>query len=77
MLTAERLETETDRGLKTLKWVLPGGRRNEALDCRCYAIAGLNIANPSFDQIADAGGPRPVQYSKPKQKRNLSNGIKV
>lgn len=37
------------------KWVwekLPGHRRNEALDCRNYALAGLKIIDPDFDALA-------------------------
>lgn len=49
MLTAEQLVTAQKGGHKKLSWYLPKGRRNEALDCRVYAIAALNILNPNFD----------------------------
>ena len=42
-------EREVIRG-NSIKWEkLPGHRRNEALDCRNYALAALKIANPDFD----------------------------
>lgn len=46
-LLSETLEqTQTKRGT-TLAWVkLPGHNRNEALDCRNYALAGFKIINP-------------------------------
>lgn len=56
MLTAERLITKRIHGQRSLQWELPSGRRNEALDCRCYAIAALNILNPNFEAL-DAAGP--------------------
>ena len=41
-LTAERRETTLYRGRQIQRWVLPPGRRNEALDCRVYAFAALH-----------------------------------
>lgn len=40
-LTAERIVTTRYRGRIRRQWVLPGGKRNEALDCRVYATAAL------------------------------------
>jgi phage terminase large subunit GpA-like protein len=40
-LTSERLVLEKVGGITSRKWVLPKGRRNEALDCRVYAYAAL------------------------------------
>lgn len=51
MLTAEKLEKKWSNGRYRLQWVLPNGRRNEALDARAYAIAALNILNPDFDSL--------------------------
>ena len=40
MLTAEKRITTIDKaGRPVRKWVLPSGQRNEALDCRVYALA--------------------------------------
>jgi len=38
-IIAERLVTKYVRGYATAEWVLPRGRRNEALDCAVYAYA--------------------------------------
>jgi phage terminase large subunit GpA-like protein len=40
-LTAERIVTTRYRGRTRRQWVLPAGKRNEALDCRVYATAAL------------------------------------
>lgn len=40
-LTSERLITKLANGQKYRVWELPGGRANEALDCRVYAYAAL------------------------------------
>lgn len=39
-LTSERLVTRYVKGHARLEWVKPVGRRNEALDCAVYALAG-------------------------------------
>jgi phage terminase large subunit GpA-like protein len=39
-LTSERLVTRYIKGRPKLEWVKPAGRRNEALDCAVYALAG-------------------------------------
>ena len=41
-LTAERLVTRYLRGRARLEWVKPPGKRNEALDCAVYALAGAH-----------------------------------
>jgi phage terminase large subunit GpA-like protein len=51
MLTAERLNVKRSHGQRVLQWDLPAGRRNEALDCRAYSIAALNILNPNFEAL--------------------------
>jgi phage terminase large subunit GpA-like protein len=43
-LTAERLVTKYVKGRPRLEWVKPNGRRNEALDCAVYALAGAHFA---------------------------------
>lgn len=76
MLTAEKLLEKVSHGKKTLAWELRAGRRNEALDCRGYATAALNILNPNFDAMALNG---PVSAApKPLIKRKIgviSKGI--
>ena len=41
-LTAERLVTRYVRGHARMEWVKPPGKRNEALDCAVYALAGAH-----------------------------------
>jgi phage terminase large subunit GpA-like protein len=41
-LTAERVVTRYVKGHPRLEWVKPAGRRNEALDCAVYALAGAH-----------------------------------
>ncbi len=43
-LTSERLVTKYVKGRPRLEWVKPAGRRNEALDCAVYALAGAHFA---------------------------------
>ena len=43
-LTSERLVTKYVKGRPRLEWVKPNGRRNEALDCAVYALAGAHFA---------------------------------
>jgi len=40
-LTSERRELKIQSGKKFWVWTLPGGRANEALDCRVYAYGAL------------------------------------
>lgn len=42
-LTAERMVTRYVKGHARLEWVKPPGRRNEALDCAVYALAGAHM----------------------------------
>jgi phage terminase large subunit GpA-like protein len=57
-------------------WVLPIGRKNEALDIRNYALAALQILRPDWDQLAvsdlgDMVNERRVFYN-----HNLNNHLK-
>jgi phage terminase large subunit GpA-like protein len=48
-LTAERLITKYVKGFATQEWLLPAGRRNEALDCAVYALAAAHqLGLPRF-----------------------------
>jgi len=52
MLTAEKCIPKFVRGKASRLWVLKsGGRRNEALDCRVYAMAALELLNPNLNMI--------------------------
>jgi len=50
-LTAEKLVTRYHKGFPVRKWEKPSGSRNEALDCRVYALAALHILNPDLEQL--------------------------
>lgn len=52
MLTAERLVIRYVKGQPVREWHKPDRARNEALDCRVYALAALKIMNPSFKRLA-------------------------
>ena len=51
-LTAERIQTKFVNGHPSRIWVMPKGRRNEALDYRVYSMAALHILNPNLDRLA-------------------------
>lgn len=64
-LTAEKLVTRYIKGQPIREWHKPDKARNEALDCRNYALAALKIMNPSFKRLAEryampAPGTEPV-----------------
>lgn len=77
-LISERMvKQKTVSGFKW-KWEkLPGHRRNEALDCRNYALAGVKILDPDFDALvrrlkerADEKAAKPAAAaSAPRRKR--------
>ena len=51
-LLSEKLEMKTERGRTRWAWVkLPGHERNEALDCRNYALAALRVLDPDMDRV--------------------------
>lgn len=51
-LTSERVKIEYHRSYPVKTWVLPSGRRNEALDSAVYSLAAAMIINPLFTQIS-------------------------
>lgn len=52
-LTAEECHVVWKAGRKVKKFVNPSGRRNEALDIRCLALAARELRNPDFAVIAE------------------------
>ena len=51
-LLSEKLVMKTDRGRTRWAWEkLPGHERNEALDCRNYALAALRVLDPDMDKV--------------------------
>ena len=51
-LTAEKIVTKYRRGFKRREWVLTRSR-NEALDCRVYALASLTVLNADLKMLAN------------------------
>ena len=83
-LISERLvKRRTASGYKWTWEKLPGHRRNEALDCRNYALAGVKILDPDFDALArrlkerteesqaEKKTPAPQQAQRPRRKKKL------
>jgi phage terminase large subunit GpA-like protein len=50
-LTAEKAMKRRMGGREVIKFIKPGGRRNEALDIRCYNRAALHLLDPNFDKL--------------------------
>jgi len=65
-LTAERREVTLYRGRQIQRWILPPGRRNEALDCRVYAYAalhGLLMSGSKLPAAATVAPPAPAAHT--------------
>lgn len=61
-LLSERLILKTERGRTRWAWVkLPGHERNEALDCRNYALAALRILSPDMDAVENRLRDKPEE----------------
>ncbi len=52
-ITAEKLTIRYIKGQPIREWSKPDRARNEALDCRVYALAALKIMQPSFKRLAE------------------------
>lgn len=63
-LTAERLVTRYVKGQPVREWHKNDRDRNEKLDCRVYAFAGLRLMQPSFKRLKE----RLAMPEKPDQK---------
>ncbi len=57
MLTAEKKVLKFSRGKRIYVYACPSGKRNEALDCRVYALAALRLSQQRFgvdlDELAN------------------------
>jgi Phage terminase large subunit (GpA). len=76
LLSEKLVLTHTKRGSKWMWEKLPGHTRNEALDCRNYAMAGLKIIDPDMDAVerrlkglAEPQKLKPVQQPRPPRKK--------
>ena len=80
-LLSEKLVMKTERGRTRWAWVkLPGHERNEALDCRDYALAAFRVLDPDLDAVeARLKGltAATAQTSQPqhKKRKKVSGGI--
>lgn len=76
-LLSEKMVMKTDRGRTRWAWEkLKGHERNEALDCRNYALAAFRILDPDLDAVErrlrglDSPGKQPeVQQPKPRRSK--------
>jgi len=58
-LTSEEIRTKFFHGKAALYFFLPKGRRNEALDCRAYALAALNSGSVPWEALLRAAPTEP------------------
>mgnify|MGYP001352752644 CR=1 FL=1 len=82
-LISERMVRKRTAGGYKMAWEkLPGHRRNEALDCRNYALAAVKILDPDFDALAirlkalatpqhEEKRPEPAKQQKPRRRRKM------
>lgn len=73
-LLSERLVMKSDKGRTRWAWEkIPGHERNEALDCRNYALAALRIIDPDMDAVAARlNGLAAQKQEQPTQNRRRS-----
>lgn len=76
-LTAERLITRFVRGQPVREWHKPDKARNEALDCRQYALAALKIMNPSFRRLRERMEAHPRAQAAAPQLQKLVKDMKT
>lgn len=75
MYVSEYLDKVWSQGKYKLRWILPQGRRNEALDCRCLSIAALTIIVPDFDNLPINQPIVLQQKPMPQRRRKMGKGI--
>ena len=69
-LLSERLVLSTTPTGNRWRWEkIPGHERNEALDCRNYALAGLELLNPDWDAIERARKVPKGSVTAPRKRR--------
>ena len=80
-LTAEKIITKYRRGFKRREWVLMRPR-NEALDCRVYALSAFTILNADLQKISERQSDSQIQVdhkvnpNRLKHYRKHSNFVK-
>lgn len=72
-LLSEKLVMKSERGRTRWAWVkLPGHERNEALDCRNYALAAFRVLDPDMDAVERRiknTGTAPERADAPKKRQ--------
>lgn len=71
-ITAEKLTMRYVKGQPIREWRKPDKARNEALDCRNYALAALKIMQPSFRRLAEKFGVA-NDNAPPERRKRLPN----
>ena len=80
-LLSEKLVMKSERGRTRWAWVkLPGHERNEALDCRNYAMAALRVLDPDMDKVEarlrqKTENKAPVEEITPRKRKKTSRSI--
>lgn len=80
-LVSEKLVRKRERGRDRWIWEkLPGHARNEALDCRNYAMAALRILDPDLDAVERRlqglpDSPQQAQINTQPAKRRVRRGL--
>lgn len=70
-LLSEQLVMKSERGRTRWAWVkLPGHERNEALDCRNYALAAFRVLDPDLDAVERRLKVQETQRREPPRPRN-------
>jgi phage terminase large subunit GpA-like protein len=70
-LTAEKMVTRFKKGYKRREWVQTRPR-NEALDCRVYAIAALGIMNLNLNSLANRFARAAEQSVEPSEETEVA-----
>ena len=76
-LLSEKLVMKTERGRTRWAWEkLPGHERNEALDCRNYALAALRVLDPDMDRVEarlrQKADDKPPQQAAPRARKRAT-----
>jgi phage terminase large subunit GpA-like protein len=74
-LTVEKRVLRYKQGRPYHTYIKPSGERNEALDCRVYALAGLYIVNPSMRPLNHIN--KNIQKKKKINKHSYMGGAEI
>ena len=80
-LLSEKLVMKSERGRTRWAWVkLPGHERNEALDCRNYAMAAFRVLDPDMDKVEarlrqKADSKTQPQAPQPQRRKKTSRSV--